>query len=235
MYPNCESLISSYTGWGFRSNAIQREFESIITKPHNSFVCYSGIPSRFINSQLDRKYETANRIIYVGELIERKHPYELLLAVHKTYVKLGFSLTFVGDGPERKKLESFIKANNLESKVKLVGKIPREIITKHLDESDIFAMASRGEAFGLVYLEAMARGCITIASRNEGIDGVIKDNVNGYLVEAGNIDEISDVLKRICSFTSNERKAIALAGYETASNMTDKNMALDYLNKLKSL
>ena len=42
-------------------------------------------------------------------------------------------------------------------------------------------MISQGEAFGLVYLEAMARGCITIASRGEGFDGIIKDGINGFL------------------------------------------------------
>lgn len=235
LYPNYESLISSYSGWGFRSKTIQREFETCVAKPQKSFVCYSGIPKNFINTKLDRKFETANRIVYVGELIERKHPYELLLAVNKTFEFGEYSLTYVGDGPERKKIESFIKGNNLENKVKLLGKIPREHITKYLDESDIFAMASSGEAFGLVYLEAMARGCITIASRNEGIDGVIIDSVNGYLVEAGNVEEIADVIKKIFNSTSYQREIIAMAGYETASKMTDKNMALDYLNKLKSL
>ena len=38
-------------------------------------------------------------------------------------------------------------------------------------------MISELETFGLVYIEAMAAGCITIASRNEGFDGIIKDGV----------------------------------------------------------
>lgn len=40
-------------------------------------------------------------------------------------------------------------------------------------------MISRNETFGVVYLEAMAAGCITIASRNVGYDGIIVDRVNG--------------------------------------------------------
>ena len=40
------------------------------------------------------------------------------------------------------------------------------------------------EAYGLVYLEAMARGCITIASRDEGFDGVIKDGINGFCLRS---------------------------------------------------
>lgn len=234
-YSDIESIISSYSGWGFRSETIKKEFETLITQPQKSFICYSGIPEKLVSRHIERSYESCNKIIYVGELIERKYPYELLQAVHKYFNSIDFSLTYVGDGPERPRLEKYIKNNNLESKVKLLGRIPREEITKYLDKSDVFAMISRGEAFGLVYLEAMARGCITIASRNEGIDGIIVNEVNGYLVESGNVEETVTVLNAICNLTAAQRKTISMAGYETASNMTDKNMALDYLHKLQSL
>lgn len=49
--------------------------------------------------------------------------------------------------------------------------------------SDCFIMISKNEAFGLVYLEAMSAGCITIASRGEGFDGVIIHGVNGFYVK----------------------------------------------------
>ena len=45
---------------------------------------------------------------------------------------------------------------------------------------NVWIMISKNETFGLVYLEAMARGCITIGSRNQGIDGVINHGVNGF-------------------------------------------------------
>ena len=57
----------------------------------------------------------------------------------------------------------------------------REEVIRQMDNHDVFVMISRNETFGLVYLEAMARGCITIASRNEGFDGVIEHGVNGFL------------------------------------------------------
>ena len=49
-----------------------------------------------------------------------------------------------------------------------------------MEESDVFAMVSSPETFGLVYIEAMAKGCVTIGSKGEGIDGVIVNNENGF-------------------------------------------------------
>lgn len=58
-------------------------------------------------------------------------------------------------------------------------------------------MISRSETFGLVYLEAMARGCITIASWREEFDGIIEDGMNGFLCEAGDSEDFARVIKKI--------------------------------------
>ena len=50
-------------------------------------------------------------------------------------------------------------------------------------ESDIFILPSRNETFGMVYMEAMASGCITVCSKNDGVDGIIRDGINGFLCE----------------------------------------------------
>ena len=64
-----------------------------------------------------------------------------------------------------------------------------------LKQHDVFIMISKNETFGLVYLEAMAVGCITIASRQEGFDGIIKHGYNGFLCEAGNQEELEKLIK----------------------------------------
>ena len=81
----------------------------------------------------------------------------------------------------------------------------------------------------------MARGCITIASRNEGIDGVIKSGENGFLVKAGDVTETTELISLLAKMTCEERMRIANAGYITASRMTDHNMAIDYLQKLENI
>ena len=71
----------------------------------------------------------------------------------------------------------------------MTGRKPREEVILMLDRADCFIMISRDEVFGLVYLEAMARGCIVVASRGEGMTGIIEDGVNGFLCAAGDENE----------------------------------------------
>ena len=114
----------------------------------------------------------------------------------------------------------------------ICGRIPRDEIKAKYDNADCMIMISRGEAYGLVYLEAMARGCITIASRGEGFDGVIEDGVNGFLCEAGNTQELANIIRKINALTSEERLAISEKAIETSRRLTDKNAADLYLNNL---
>ena len=61
--------------------------------------------------------------------------------------------------------------------------------------SECFIMVSKNETFGLVYLEAMLQGCIVVASKNEGIDGIIIHGENGFLCNAGDVNELTKNLK----------------------------------------
>ena len=117
-------------------------------------------------------------------------------------------------------------------RVHLAGRVQRDLVTQYLDEADCFIMISRREAYGLVYLEAMARGCIAIASRNEGFDGIIRDGENGFLCEAGNAEELASIIRRINAMTAAERQAISENGMKTARRMTDYKMAEEYIGRV---
>ena len=93
-------------------------------------------------------------------------------------------------------------------------------------------MISRLETLGLVYLEAMSQGCIVIGSKNEGIDGIIVDQKNGYLVESGNAEELRMRLEYIAAASEDEKKSIAYAGVQTIRQMTSKKTAEQYLDQV---
>ena len=95
-------------------------------------------------------------------------------------------------------------------------------------------MISKAEAFGLVYLEAMAQGCITIASRNEGFDGIIQHGVNGFLCEAGNVDELSDLLTSIRNMDKDKLIEISNNAIETAKRLTDAKAAKLYIDNVSA-
>ena len=102
-------------------------------------------------------------------------------------------------------------------------------------QSDIFIMISKNETFGLVYLEAMATGCIPIASRDEGFDGIIRDGENGFLCEAGNVEELAKIIDKINLMSSNELQKISQKAIETAKRFTDKEVARRYIEDVIKL
>ena len=222
--------------WGYRSESTKKGFEKNFGKQKHSFICYSGIPSNYIRDSNNRNFsEKLKNFIYVGEFIKRKYPVTLIDSISNVYINKDFKLTYIGKGAEAINLKHKIKKLNLNRNVTFLGFLDRAQIIKSLDNSDCLIMISKNEAFGLVYLEAMARGCITIGSRNEGIDGVIKNGINGFLCEAGNSVELSNIIKHINALTSEEIKIISDNAITTAKQLTDYKAAGIYINNLINL
>lgn len=233
---DCERLMANVDVWGFRSKTIKEEFEKEFFKVDKSFICYSGIPEDFIAKENNRSFiKPPSRFIYVGEMIDRKYPVKVFEALHLSYPDHNFHLDYVGNGTLTNAILHFASENGLTDCVSINGRIPREQILEKYDSADCFIMISRSEAYGLVYLEAMARGCITIASRKEGFDGIIEDGVNGFLCNAGDEIELANIIERIIDLSPEERKQISLNAWETAKTFTDYLAAKSYINKVKEL
>lgn len=228
-------IINGIDVFGFRSKVLREKFESLYGPIDKGFYCYSGVPKAFFDDLVfKRDYSKVNTFIYVGMLIQRKYPFEVLHALSKSEIG-DFSLKFIGEGDESSRIRAFIPELEKLSKrgsVTLLGHIPREEIKQHLISSDVFVMISKKEVFGLVYLEAMATGCIPIASRKEGFDGIIEDGVNGFLCEAGNSDELAQIINKLSKLTAEQRQIISENAIKTAKSMTDEAVANNYIQEL---
>lgn len=234
-YPDYQKLLNSYDLWGFRAQPIKERFVKTFGQPKRTFYCLSGIPKGFIAEINPHDYNKAlTSFVYVGDLIERKHPDALLKAIPQACDN-HFSITYIGEGPEKTNLDAIIRADRLEGKVAFTGKIKRTDINSYFDKSDCMIMISHGEAYGLVYLEAMARGCITIASKNEGFDGVIIDGKNGFLCKAGDANELASIIKRINNMSAVERQRVSDNAFQTARKLTDELAAKAYIEELIKL
>ncbi len=216
---------------GSRNKIIQNEL--LIQYGQQSELIYSGVSKELIKKEelvRNKKFLKNGicEIVYVGNLIALKNVDILLKSVAQ--LEFDVRVNIVGSGIEENKLKKMCKELGIEEKVIFKGKLPREKAVECMEKADIFVMVSSPETFGLVYLEAMAQGTITIGSKNEGIDGVIINNYNGFLVTAGSIEELSSLLNKIYNLSEEEKKRISSNGYRTACEMTDSKMAEKYLN-----
>lgn len=233
---DAEKLISNIDLIGFRSGYIRNTFEQLYGSEKPSFYCYSGIPEDFLPYESHKwTFDKVKNFVYVGTLIKRKYPAEIIPALYKAFGDEDYAMRYIGRGNEENEIRNQIAKFHVEKKVEICGYMCREEVVRHLDQSDVFVMMSRNETFGLVYLEAMARGCITIASWREGFDGIIEDGVNGFLCEAGDSNDLARVIKRIRLMPAAELNQISEKAKQTARELTDKKVAMHYLNCLQDI
>lgn len=136
-----------------------------------------------------------------------------------------FELTVIGDGKERKKLEK------IDKNVIFTGRLPHDEVLAKMRNSDIFVLPSVGETFGMVYLEAMASGCITVCTKEDGIDGIIKDRENGFLTEP-NPESVKETLLNIKNLTKEELNSLYTNSFNTIQHYTSTLCAERYLQQI---
>jgi len=154
-----------------------------------------------INQMSDSKKKLFKRnkfnLIAVGRL-EKVKGYERLIHVAKK-LGPGFHITIIGDGSERRSLLNLIQELDLEDKVTLLGFKTNPY--KYMRQSDCLILTSSYEGFPNVLLEANACG-IPIMAFNcpGGVAEIINENVNGFLIEHGNVIKMSEKLNEIKNF-----------------------------------
>lgn len=226
-FPEVQEELKNYSNLGGRNHNICASVSQIFSR--DCPVVLSGIDetliptSDFIEKKISRKSEML-KIVYAGNLIKLKNVDVLIKALQQT--EADYQCEIIGDGVEMENLRVLAEEN---PKIVFRGRLSREATIKKMRDADVFVMVSSPETFGLVYLEAMAQGCITIGSRGEGIDGVIVDGKNGFLISPRNIGDLSDSIKKISQMHEDVKRSIVLSAYYNAASMTDYNMADRYL------
>lgn len=231
------SLVNNIDLVGFRNNTAREKYEELFGNPKHSFICSSGVSKPFImaGNGFDHKFDSVRHYSFVGNLIARKHPATIAEALLVAYGDEPFEVTYIGEGNEMDHIQHLFDKHHCAGRLTFTGRIPRDEVIGYLKITDVFVMISQDEIFGLVYLEAMALGCICIASRHEGIDGIIIDGINGFLCEAGNVEELTSIINRIRSMSQEELMWMSKRAKMTAITYTDRAVADLYLCELKTI
>jgi len=220
---------------GFRSPMAMEQFKMRYFSPKKVFTASSGISELFLENLQVKKFERkVTKFVFVGSLIQRKHPIEIITALSRVYGDDEYTITYIGEGNEDENILRTFKRLNKNGKLEMIGRIDRSKVISYLKSADVFVMISDNETFGLVYLEAMALGCITIASKGGGVDGIIKNGENGFLCNPGDPEELSRIINTIRNLNMQELQLISSNAVYVASQYTDKIVAHNYLKAVIS-
>jgi glycosyltransferase involved in cell wall biosynthesis len=153
-------------------------------------------PQRWRLADCDRK-----RILFVGRFDRHKGGDVVVDCLRKLLrTHPGTRLWFVGpddgltdeDG-RRWNLARYIaeRAPEVAAAIDWLGRLTHAVIDPLRRQAALTIVGSRYEVFGLVVLEAMARGCPLVATRTGGIAEIVEDGVNGLLCRPGDADDMA--------------------------------------------
>ena len=231
--------ILSANSIAFRSEQIQKKFnriEGVTLGSKATAIIASGVEQGAIipsASFFAKALVPCTRIVTVAALKKRKNIMNIIEALREIR-DIPWHFTVIGDGEERKALETAVARHGLSDKVFFTGLLDHANVMSSLESSNIFILPSEGETFGLAYLEAMAKGCIVIALKGEGIDGVIESDINGFLCETPSPDEIARTLKKALFLNEDQRMKMLKSAYETVNEYTESYRSDIYRSVVQS-
>src|SRR5205085_5490759 len=160
--------------------------------PSGAVVIGNGVRTDDLGRRAATSGHDGFRAAYVGRLVPHKQVERIVDAIA---LAPDWELDVVGDGPERRRLESHAAAVGVAGRVMFHGDVPRERVARVLAASDAMVLASDYEGLPHVVLEALAAGTPVVAPVVGGVGDVIEDGVNGLLVGSADADALSAALR----------------------------------------
>ena len=154
---------------------------------------------------------TRFKLVTVGRLVPWKQVDHLIEAL----VGCGEAgLVIVGDGPERSRLEEFVRDRQLVDRVYFAGQRSKEDTLALMAACDLFVLNSTYEGFPHVVLEAMCAGLPVVATAVGGTPELVQHGENGILISPSSNNTLSKtILHLVCS--SEERRRLAAGAQQT--------------------
>ena len=195
----------------------------------------TDLPPRPEVADCQRKLDGPRRIVSVSNLVALKGIDLNLRALARllaTHPQLQWEYVIVGEGPLRHVLEALSAELGLAERVRFLGRIPYAATMQEIADADLFALPSWGEAFGIVYLEAMARMRPVIGCLENGAADIITHKLDGLLIPPHDADALTEALFTLLSDPEYCRR-MGHAGRQTAETYSWKENARAMLDWLK--
>jgi glycosyltransferase involved in cell wall biosynthesis len=134
--------------------------------------------------------ERLRTVLYVGQFAFVKAPHAVAAAMNRLALEHSeLHFVWVCDARHHDAVRALLSPD-VRERVELLPWLPQSELREVYDRAGVFLFPSIFEGFGKVFIEAMARGAIVIATRNSGARDLIEDGEEGFLIEPGDVDGI---------------------------------------------
>lgn len=191
--------------------------ERVVIPAKRMRVIYNGVDVERIDAVDPAERDgDGPRIAAIGRLNGIKNYETVLQAFERVREHTpGATLTIVGDGPRRPRLERLAREHGLAGGVEFTGFVDRDEVYARLHASDCFVHASRSEGFCVAAVEAMACGVPVVVSDAGALPEVVGDA--GVLVDPTDPDAFASAMLDLL-IDENRRTRLAARGRERARN-----------------
>jgi phosphatidylinositol alpha-1,6-mannosyltransferase len=190
------------------------------------FVCYKSVEaSAYVAAQ--QTGPTAPRspvVMFVAGNMQRKGMATLVRAAPLVIAEQpGVEFRVVGRDAHESEMRALCAQQGVSEHFNFVGWQPHDRLAGQYAEASVFVMPSLMEAFGVVFLEAMAAGVPVIGSNVGGITELIHDEENGLLARVDDAEHLAQQINRLLS-DSTLRQQVIVRGQETVKQFSIQHM-----------
>lgn len=163
----------------------------------------SGIDfSKFYKNESKEIKDFKNRfkgkkiVATIGRLSEQKNTIDFMKIVKMISRKRDdIHFIVIGDGELREQLEMYIKTNQIENNVTMLG--AKDNVIDYYYIMDVFVLTSLWEGLPRVIPEAMACGVPVVANAVDGVSDIMKDGINGYLIKPDDLGNAAVKIEKL--------------------------------------
>lgn len=158
---------------------------------------------------------------------------EGVLQFKEVCTDVSFKLVIIGEGSQSKELSNLIRNNNMDHFVKELKFVSQTELNDLYNQMDVFIFPSRKESLGLVALEAMSCAVPVIGSNIPAISSYVKEDINGYLFEKDNAEELAVKLIKFYELSLNTRDQMKSNALKTSlkyNKINSKDIFRDIFN-----
>jgi glycosyltransferase involved in cell wall biosynthesis len=150
----------------------------------------------FVPREVRKPQEGPLKLLFLGRVENRSKGVFDLPELLRELGDCDVRLTVAGDGPDLPELKR--RCRCFGEKVVFIGRVPYDQVADTLAQADVYIFPSRFEGFGISLAEAMAVGCVPVASRIRGVtDSIVDHEKTGFLFEIGNMREAANYVRQI--------------------------------------